>query len=267
MNASRCIATAILASVLCGYFALPGLAQSADQRGIVRRAAKSYYSLRKAGLVEFRCQITPDWDTLFRSIKSDNPTDDAIPPYLKQTVFKVAVGPNGAPTVSHESEAAPLTAQMAERLRAITAGLDQLLSGFFQAWGALAIDPMLPDPEGTYDFENLGDHYRVSYKEGETSIIVEMAMDYTETEVTISMGQISVKYQPQFEHGNRGYFLSGLAASYMAPPKPPQPLNLQMEYRDVEGLSLPSKAVFTMPINGKFFDGRFQFSSYQIKKR
>lgn len=267
MNAPRWLATAMLASVLCGSFTSSGLAQSTDKKEIIRRAANSYYSLRKAGLVEFRCQITPDWDTLFKSIKSDTATDDEILPYLKQTVFKVAVGPSGAPTISHESAAAPPTAQMAERIRAITASLDQLLGGFFQAWSALAIDPMLPDPEGTYSLENMGDHYQVSYKDGEASVMVEMSMDCVETEVGLTLGQISVKYQPQFERGKNGSFLSGLAASYMAPPKPPQPLNLQMEYRDVEGLSLPSRAVFTMPINGKFFDGRFQFSSYQIKKR
>ena len=102
--------------------ALMPLAYCTDKKELVRQARQSYYNLANAGLNEFRCQVLPDWDTTFNGLKADPVGRDQVLPILRKTHFELLVGPNGASTVSHQSELAPPNEQVAERVREAIAG-------------------------------------------------------------------------------------------------------------------------------------------------
>ena len=264
MNARQWLAGALLVNALGGYCALSAHAQSPDQREIIRLAQNSYDNLIKDGLMEFRCQVVLDWDAMYKSMGGAH---NEILPFLKQTRFTVAVGPGGASTVSHQSDAAPSDVQVAERIRQSTAGVDQMITGFFQAWGPFALDSIIPNPESEYKLEILGDHYRLSYKDGPADVVVAMTMDYVETESTVSSPQFSGTFHPQFNRGKRGYFLTGLEGTYTAPSNAPQSFKVHVECQEVEGFNLPRTALWTVTVPGKTIDVQLQFTAYQIKKR
>jgi hypothetical protein len=269
MNAPQWLATALLLNALGGYCAPPAHAQSAGDKEIMRAASDSYDNLAKDGLMEFKCEVVPDWDGLLKSIKAIQPdagTADEILPYLKQTHFKVSVGPKGAATVSHESDAVAPSVQLAERITRSTSGADQTITGFFQAWGGIAMDSMLPETD-SYKLENLGDHYRLTYKEGPSDIVALIAMDYTQTEITITTPQIIIVLHPKFSRAKKGFMLTDLDGLYKTPSNAQMAVKIHVDYGQVEDFDLPSSAVMTMPVGDKTVDMQLAFTAYQIKKR
>ncbi len=63
--------------------ALPSTPNAADSKEILRRAPLAYYSLKREGLIDFRCQITPDWDSFYKSVKTDAVGREQLLPILK----------------------------------------------------------------------------------------------------------------------------------------------------------------------------------------
>lgn len=61
-----------LAIVLSFFFTTFHPAFGIDKEEFIKLARKSYYNLPNAGLKEFRCEITPDWDALFQTLKTDS---------------------------------------------------------------------------------------------------------------------------------------------------------------------------------------------------
>ena len=88
----------------------------ADPKEIVRKARQSYYSLKAEGLVQFQCQVLPDWDSIYKEQPPDALGRDQLLPILKKTRFKVVFTPGGAPTVSH-SEVTPPNKEVASRIQ------------------------------------------------------------------------------------------------------------------------------------------------------
>jgi hypothetical protein len=71
------------------------VASCADKKVVLQQANQAYYNLRDNGLVEFSCQVLPDWDSAFRGWKLDAVGQEQVLPTLKQMHFRVTVGPNG----------------------------------------------------------------------------------------------------------------------------------------------------------------------------
>jgi len=153
-----------LAIVLSFLFTTVCPAFGIDKEEFIKQARKSYYNLPNAGLKEFRCEVTPDWDATFKALKTDQVGRDQVLPILRKTHFQLVVGPQGASTVSHQSEIAPPNEQVAERVREAISGMEQLLTGFLQTWSQFMINVPIPDGADGYQSENLGDRYRLAMK-------------------------------------------------------------------------------------------------------
>ena len=139
---------AMLLAIYCLLLpsALESLAHGTDKKEIVRQARQSYYNLANAGMNEFRCQVLPDWDTTFKTLKADPIGRDQVLPILRKTHFELLVGPDGASTVSHRSELVPPNEDVAERVRKATGGTEQVLTGFLHTWSGFMVKPTpLPD--------------------------------------------------------------------------------------------------------------------------
>ena len=89
----------------------------ADRKEIIRKARESYYSLKAEGLIEFQCQVLPDWDAIYKDQPLDPLVRDQLLPVLKETYFQVVFTPGAAPTVSPHSELTPPNKDVADRLR------------------------------------------------------------------------------------------------------------------------------------------------------
>ena len=102
----------LLMSYLGITVALIPLARGEDQKAILRQARQSYYNLKDEGLVSFRCSVTPDWDSIDKSLKADT-TGRSLLSFMEQTHFEVSVGSDGASVLSHQSNFAPPSEQIA----------------------------------------------------------------------------------------------------------------------------------------------------------
>lgn len=261
---------AMLLAILCVGLpsALVPLAHGTDKKEIVRQARQSYYNLANAGLNEFRCQVLPDWDTTFKTSKADPVGRDQVLPILRKTHFDLLVGPNGASTVSHQSELAPPNEQVAERVRKATGGTEQILTGFLQTWSQFMINPTpLPDADGDYQLEDLRDKYRITSREGSVDSVILMGRDFQIEEMKATTPEFSGTLRPRFVRIKNRFMLSSYEGVYEAESGSPQDLSVNIEYGEVEGLSLPSKVTATVELPAAKVEFPFTFANCQVKKR
>ena len=248
--------------------AIVPLAYGADKKEIVRQARRSYYNLADASLNEFRCQVLPDWDTTFKALKTDPVGRDQVLPILRKTHFELLVGPNGASTVSHQSELAPPNEDVAERVRKVTGGMEQILTGFLQTWSQFMINPTpLPDADGDYQLEDLGDKYRITSKEVSADAVILLGRDFEIEELRVTTPEFSGTVRPRFVRTKNGFILGSYDATYKTASGTPQELTVRIEYTEVEGLRLPSKVAATMQLPTGAVEFPLAFANYQVKRR
>lgn len=109
-SCARVVVTYCLTAVL-----LPA-AVGMDRKEVVRQARQSYYSLQREDVSGFQCQVAPDFESMFKAVKTDAVGREQVLPILKKTSFQILVGPDGASSVSHQSEIAPPNEEVAERV-------------------------------------------------------------------------------------------------------------------------------------------------------
>ena len=245
------------ALVICGWGST--VVRGADKKEILDHARAAYYDLRGAGLVEFRCQVEPDWDTVMKSLQAD--PADPLAAALKQTRFEVTVGPDGEATVSRQGPT-PADASVAERLRTTAGGLEQVLTGFFQVW-AMSLHglPGPQDGEG-YQIEEGADQYRILQAQGDAHVVIAMDRNFMVTEITISGPNMDIAMRPRFAESPKGFLLSGYGSS-MKVAGLTQEMELAIEEQAVEGFELP--AVVTARMGNVQIPLRFK--SYRITKK
>ncbi len=252
----------------CSRSAPVPLANGADKKQIVRQAHQSYYNLANAGLSEFRCQVLPDWDATFKTLKADPFGRDQVLPILRKTHFELLVGPDGASTVSHQSELVPPNEDVAERVRKATGGTEKVLTGFLQTWSGFMVKPTpLPDTESDYQFEDLGDKYRIKMKEASTDAVILMGRDFQIEEMTVVTPEFSGTVRPKFVRIKNQFILASYEGTYRAGSGNPQELSVQIEYGDVGGFSLPSKVTATVRLPSGAVAVPLTFANCQVKKR
>ena len=259
---------ALLAAFCLGLQSLAALAYGADKKEIVRKARQSYYNLANAGLNEFRCQVLPDWDTTFNGLKADPVGRDQVLPILRKTHFELVVGPKGASTVSHQSELAPPNEDVAERVRKAIGGTEQILTGFLQTWSQFMINSTpLPDTDGDYQLEDIGDKYRLTAKEGSVDAIILMTRNFEIEELKVTTPEFSGTVRPRLVRIKNQFILASYEGVYSIKSGNPQELSVKIEYGEVEGLSLPSKVIATMQLPTATVEFPFTFANCQVKKR
>ena len=270
MNGLRLSKFVSLVWALCILTVSPVDAQSGDKDKIIRQARQAYYNLKTEGLMEFHCEASPDWDSMLKIMKPPPKDPEQLLPLLKQLLFKVAVGPDGGAMVSHQSDAAPPSQQMAPRLAQVTSGIDQVLNGFFQAWAPFVFGTVFPEPHQEYELEDSGGQYRFHQKQGPADVVVTMTRQFAITEIAVKTPQLEATMHPQFFPGNKGYLLSKLDAAFKVGPATEMDLSINVDYQEVEGFTLPDvlTAMVTVP-GGTALDVtiKLNFINYRVTKR
>lgn len=265
--AKRTLSVALmLVSCASPGFTLPCRANADDSKQVVERARAAYYSLKAQGMLEFRCNVQPDWDVMYKSLKPDAAATQELLPILQKTRFKVLVGPDGASTISHESDVVPPNEKVAERVRESVGGLEQVLTGFFQTWSGFVINPLIPAANSEYRMDDVGEKYRITSKDSTADVVTTMDHSFAIEQVEVTAPNLTATLRPTWSRGANGLLLTGYDASYKTTGAPGQ-LSVKIQYEVVQGLSLPSVVDATIPSANGPVTVRLNFKDYEVKKR
>src|SRR5215472_8128036 len=190
----------------CGFAATAQSQTSvADPKKVIEDARHAYYSLRGAGLDEFRATIKPNWELVLKDqIKSDPAGAQAGLKLLNGLHFSMLLDRNGKVTVTHHTDTPPANDQQRQGFDQIYSGMDQAINGFFTTWQLFMLSSPFPEPDGNYTLENLGTQYRLSYKDGPSDVVTMMSKSLIITDIKVNSADFVSSVRPQFVHTAKG---------------------------------------------------------------
>lgn len=259
----RKLEMAVLCAGLVVMVMLPATlsAQTADKKEIVKQARQSYYSLKDEGLAEFHCTMEPNWDSLLADLKKTDPEAAARGVQkLNQLRFSVTVTPGSDAKVTH-NELSAENAQVAEGLKQVYGGMEQMTVGFFQTWTMFVMTPSLPQVESDYQLDDLGTQHRLTYKDGTADVTTTMGKDLVISELKVNTAEFKSTLWPQFTKTTKGFLLSGYQATYLgATAAETTELKVDIAYQLADGLQVPKKLNIKGSYGGSPFDVEVAFT-------
>src|SRR5260370_20432013 len=262
------IVQVLLVALLCGSsFAETGI--GTDKREIVRAARQSYYNLPSQGLIEFQCSVTPNWTAILKEeLKSDIPPDHPGLKLLNKVHFWLSLDQKGSAKLTHQSDYTHTDQKSIENLNQTISGVEEVLSGFSQTMAPFLFTSPFPEIAGTYELQEQGDQYRLSYREGQFDILTIMKKDFAIVELKASGPQIIASVKPQISGAQKGFLVTGYQATYQASSGTDSyQLSVQIDYKEVEGFQVPAKLQVDATASGANHKLELQFTDYQIKRQ
>lgn len=262
---SLLIAVFLLSAVSMGVSAqtLP----AAKAREILTQARRSYYSLKEDGFSGMRCEVDPDWEAAFASVKVDSLKSMEIFPFLKTIHFELLVGPDGSSLLSRDFDSPPPSENIATRIRSVTNGFDEVVTGFFHTWSQFMMDSILPDPDSQYTLAQTGGEYHLSYSDTKTEVSATMSRDYSITAIHVKTAAFESTLSPKFTTTSRGWILSSYEATFQAGPQAGEQLSVTIEYPSVDGLRLPKDVAVVVTQPSQTVHVPFALSDCRLKTR
>ncbi len=255
----------LIASFLCAVICTP--AWSADKKEVIQRARQSLYSLKTDGLIEFSCQASLDFDAAYKDIKMDDIGRTQMLPAARNIRFQVAVGPSGAANVSHQFAEAPPNQEVADRLKNVAGGMEQIISGFFQTWSNLMIGSPFTGSPDEYQVDELPDGYRVMADAGTTHVEILLDRNYMLTSLAARTSDFDGTVRPHFTKRKDASLLQSYDATYKTTGASSQDLSMKIEYQDLEGLPIPHTIEVIMTLPQGHIDAPITLSNCQVKKK
>lgn len=242
-------------------------AQTTDQKEILKKARDSYYSLKSEGMTGFQCDMTPNWASLLEDQRKADPAAiDAAIARLQQLHFSVAVDANGAAKVTHNEIAAD-NAKMAEGLKQVYSGMEQMTTGFFQTWTVFVVTPPLPELTTEFKLDS-GEQYGLTYKDGSTDVSTVMGRDFAVRSLKVTAQDFVSILNPRFAKTPKGYLMNAYDADYQgAGGKDKTELHVVIDYQTVAGLQVPLKLGLKGSYNGSPFQVEVAFSGCTATKQ
>jgi hypothetical protein len=239
---------------------------AADRKEILRQARAAYYNLKTQGMVGFQCQVKPEWEFLDK-VMTDDEGHNKVMPILRQVHFKVVVGPSGDTTVSHQSGEDSPNSDVAERVKKVVDGFDQIISGFFQTWQGFMTTSPFPEVEDSYQLEDLGEKFKLNYHQENTEVQMTMDRGFAIREVVFKMPQANVTLQPRFDLEGNKFVLSGYDFENVLPSGENQQGSVTIQNQNLDGLVFPLRVGIKMMVDSEVAEPAFDFTDYQVKKR
>ena len=120
----------------------------ADSKKVVEDARHAYYSLRTAGLDEFRATVKPNWELVLKDqLEADPAAAQAGLKLLNGIHFSMLLDEPDKVTVTHHTDTAPSNEQQRKGFEDIYSGMDQAINGFFTTWELFMLNSPLPSPD------------------------------------------------------------------------------------------------------------------------
>jgi len=254
--------------LVCG---LAAAAQShtpvADNKKVIEDARHAYYSLRGAGLDEFRATIKPNWEILLKDqLKADPASAQAGIKLLNGLHFSMLLDGTDKVTVTHHADAAPVNEQQRQGFDQIYSGMDQAISGFFTTWSLFMLNSPLPSADSEYRLEDIGTQYRLSYKDGSADVVTTMGKNLIITEIKVNSREFVSSVRPKFVHVAKGFVLTGYDADYQPASGPGAvKLAIKIDHEPVSGLQLPVSLVLDSVMDGTATHMELAFSEHEVK--
>ena len=248
---------------------LSAMAQTSvtDPKKVMEDARHTYYSLRTAGLDEFRATVKPNWELVLKDqIKSDPAGAQAGLKLLNGLHFSMLLDRNDKVTVTHHTDVDPTNDQQRKGFQDIYSGMDQAINGFFTTWELFMLNSPLPSADGKYTLEDLGTQYRLSYKDGQSDVVTMMGKNLIITDIKVTSSEFNSSVRPQFVHTAKGFVLTGYDADYKPTSGPGVvKLSLKIEHEPVSGLQLPVKLVLDSVMDDAPTHMELAFSEHEVK--
>jgi hypothetical protein len=243
-----------------------GLTPAAQQE-IVKHARQSYYSLRAAGLDGFQSTIKPNWEKVLKDQGvSDSTQLGAALQLLNGIHFTMLLDENGTVTVNHRADTEPPNEQVRQGFEQIYGGIEQAVSGFFSTWSLFMLNSPFPEASSAFQLEDVGNQYRLSYKEGTSDVVTLMSKDLVISEIKVTSPQFLSIIKPQVQKTANGFILTGYVGDY-TPTSGPGVVHLavKIEHNPVNGLQLPTSLIADSTMDGTPTHMELAFSEYQVK--
>jgi len=238
----------------------------ADSKKVIEDARHAYYSLRTAGLDEFRATVKPNWELVLKDqLKADPVGAQAGLKLLNGIHFSMLLDDAGKITVTHHSDTEPSTEQQRKGFDDIYSGMDQAINGFFTTWSVFMLNSPFPT-DGEYKLEDLGTQYRLAYKDGAADVVTMMGKNLIITDISVTSKEFASSVRPQFVHTAKGFVLTGYDADYKPRSGPGVvKLAIKIQHHPVNGLQLPDTLVLDSVMDGAPTHMELAFSDYEVK--
>jgi len=237
---------------------------------VVRQARAAYYNLRNEGLVEFHANVVPDWSPTLDPLRktADAATIERATRILNGLHFAMSLDSSNKVKVTHSADAPAENPEMAKGFNQIFEGMEQAITGFFDTWSPFMLTSMFPEVDGVYQVDDLGDKYRLSYKEGDADVVLTMGKNYVLSEAKVTSPKFTSFIWPEFTATSKGFVLAGYKADYRSVSgNETTKLNIKIASREVNALQLPSILTLDAIYNGSPYLMQLGFADYEVKKK
>jgi hypothetical protein len=250
----------LVVSVAC---AVGTCAAQTSNRDVISKARSSYYSLKRLGLIEFRANIRPNWELI---LKGGSASPEAMK-LLNGLHFAILFGESGNVVVNHQADFPPKNDVVAKGYKDIFEGVDNAIYGFFETWNLFMFGSPFPEPDSSYELQDLGAGYLLKYAEPKNKVATTFGKDFDIKEIQVSADSFSGAIKPQLKKTEHGQIIVAYKGSYLnAAGNLTSDLQVNIQYNEVSGLEVPLRVNVEGTYNGGPVSMEIVFSDYQIRK-
>ena len=242
-------------------------ADVADKKTIVEHARAAYINLRRAGLVEFRATVQPNWNLAVKDqLQKDPAGAQAALNTFNRLHFSMRLDPQDNVTVQHRYDAPAPTGAMAQPLDQISNSIEAAMVGFFQTWASFMLRSPFPPADSDYQLEDIGGQYRLAFVAGGVDVQTMMSKDFVISRMDLKSKTFTSWVKPQLTKSSIGFALSGFTASYQtAGSTDTMQVSVKLDYQVAGGLPLPHTIAVVSDQNGTLLPpSEFELTDYQV---
>ncbi|HET7873206.1 MAG TPA: hypothetical protein VFL42_11885, partial [Terriglobales bacterium] len=241
-----------------------------QKQDVLRQARAAYYNLRSEGLLEFQANVVPDWNPILEPLRksADAQSIERAKRILGGLHFAMSLDRSNTVKVTHSSDAPPENADLAKGFNQIFEGMEQALTGFFETWSPFMLTSMFPDVDSEFQLDDLGDKYKVSYKDGDADVVLTMGKNFVLSEAKVTSPKFSSFIWPEFTATSKGLVLSGYSADYRSTNSDEiTKLKIKIGNREINALQLPGTVTLDAIYNGNPYLMQLAFADFQVQKK
>ena len=202
--------------------------------------ADRYYWIDRNKVDHFECQLQPDWRALLASQGASGDSLDQAVAKLNQLVFHISFGPNRDAKITH-NEIPAENDQVAEGLKQVYSGIEQMSTGFFQTFALLAYNRTTFDfLDGAYSWNAEDQTAAYAEANGSTKVKIGFVGDRIR-QIDTATSDFNSTLFPQYASHNGKYRLDGYDATYVGSKGEDHTvLSVSLGYQSTEGFDIPA---------------------------
>jgi hypothetical protein len=238
---------------------------SDQAKAVITKAHSLYYVPAEHGLKKLSCVIEPDWKKFASDelhiddqIKDAPERADEIKAKVKDlsdTRFAASINEQGEIAIkAFRASGGDLNPDFTS----IIAAMQKMIEGVVQSWKPWAWENPIPDQSASITYSEEGGNYKlvvvpacarpeIHSCAAASQIEITLNKDYWITQEWNNTPGLKTKVLPRFQKSDAGLLLTGANTEMN---RGQVKTSLEIEYQDVQGYKLPSKAVDRVPLQG-----------------